>query len=298
MLNKKHPFGKGDIKWVSPEWLHEHLEDRNLLIIDTQPDIQDYLQSHIPNSVYINENTLRMPFNGISGSYVPLEIFSLIAGEAGLSPEIAAVIYTGSATHVRDFDGLAQTSVAYCLARFGHENIYILNGGLDRWKQENRRLTRRYPRLRQNRYPAVLRTEHMISTLELKQLKEQDDVILLDARAPHFYSGQGLWLKPGHIPGAVNLFWKRLMRPDNCCELKNLDEIVEIMFEAGATPEKTVICAGGTGREAVLEFIVVKWLLGYQSVKIYEGSFTQWCADAANPTVTGHNPRVPELALV
>ena len=69
------------------------------------------------------------------------------------------------------------------------------------------------------------------------------------------------------------------------------DQIRRILDERKVTPDKTVLVYCGTGREATNEFLLLKWYLGYPNVKIYEGSFTEWCAYPENPTVTGPNPR-------
>jgi thiosulfate/3-mercaptopyruvate sulfurtransferase len=126
---------------------------------------------------------------------------------------------------------------------------------------------------------------------EVKDIKEQDNVILLDARPPGVYEGQGPWIKPGHIPGAVNLPWRILMDDKNSKLLKSEMEIKSILNEHNVSPEKTIICSCGTGREATNEFILFKWYFNYPDVKIYEGSFTEWSSYTENPTVTGTNPR-------
>jgi thiosulfate/3-mercaptopyruvate sulfurtransferase len=81
------------------------------------------------------------------------------------------------------------------------------------------------------------------------------------------------------------------MAEDNSTLLKYEEEIKDILDGKGISPDKTVICSCGTGREATNEFIMFKFLLGYQNVKIYEGSFTEWSSYPDNPTVTGKNPR-------
>lgn len=121
-------------------------------------------------------------------------------------------------------------------------------------------------------------------------MKNKDDVMLLDARPPAMYEGQAVWIKPGHIPGAVNLPWANLMTEDNSRLLKPEDEIKEILKEKGISKDKTIICSCGTGREATNEFLLFKSFLGYPDVKIYEGSFTEWTSFPDNPTKTGPKP--------
>ncbi|MDD1676668.1 MAG: sulfurtransferase, partial [Methanomicrobiales archaeon] len=136
-----------------------------------------------------------------------------------------------------------------------------------------------------------VRREFYVEYNEFVALKDRDDVILLDARPMNFYEGQGPWIKPGHIPGAISLPWKGMMDEKNKKLLKPDEDLKKILREHGVTRDKIVICSCGTGREATNEFLLLKFYLGYPQVKIYEGSFTEWTMHPENPTVVGKNPR-------
>jgi thiosulfate/3-mercaptopyruvate sulfurtransferase len=181
--------------------------------------------------------------------------------------------------------------VAYTLVRYGHRKVYVLDGGFEKWKDEKRPLTREYGTTHPSAFTVQVKKDFFIGYEEFKKIKDNPDVILLDARPPAFYEGQGPWMKPGHIPGAVNLPWKTLMDDKNKKLLKPDEQLLTLIKAAGATPEKTVICSCGTGREATNEFILFKWYLGYPKVRIYEGSFTEWLSHKDNLVVTGKNPR-------
>jgi thiosulfate/3-mercaptopyruvate sulfurtransferase len=187
-------------------------------------------------------------------------------------------------------DGLEQTMMAYGLTRNGHDQVYILNGGLEKWKAENRPLTQDFPKLETGNFKGEVR-DYFIPYEEFKATKDRDDVVLLDARPPAVYEGKGPWRKGGHIPGAINLPWASLMSPDNTRLLKPDEEIMTKVEAAGATKDKLIICSCGTGREATNEFNLFKWYLGYPRVKIHEGAFTEWTSYPENPTVLGKNPR-------
>ena len=116
-------------------------------------------------------------------------------------------------------------------------------------------------------------------------------MVVLDARPPATYQGQGPWPKPGHIPGAVNLPWKGLMSEGNTRQLRPLSEIRAAAEAVGATPDRTIVCSCGTGREATNEFLIFRYLLGYPRVRLFEGSFSEWISHPENPTVTGPDPR-------
>lgn len=288
---QEYPFGKGIIKWTSTEWLEEHLEDGNFMILDAQPDIHDYITEHIPGSVYFNERLLRIPYKGIPGNFVPEDVIRSLFGRVGIKPDFPVVVYTGIGSFRGWGDGLEQTMVAYALARFGHNKVWLLDGGLDKWKKENRVLTKEFPRIEESDFPVNLRKDFFVNMNQVKEMKDREDVILLDARPADMYEGQSIWAKPGHIPGAVNLPWKSLMNPENTRLLKPGEELKKILNEHDASRDKTIICSCGTGREATNEFILLKYYFDFPEVRNYEGSMTEWTAYPENPTVTGKNPR-------
>jgi len=289
-MAKSYPYGKGIIKWISTEWLEENLNDKNLMILDTQPDIHDYIMEHIGGAIYLNSNLFRVPFKGRPGVYVDESKVQYLFRRVGLEKDIPVVVYTGVGSIKGWGDGLEQTMIAYTLARFGHYNIYLLDGGIDKWKNENRPVTKEFPKVDESEFSVKVRSDFFLDMEEVKEIKEQDNVILLDARPQGVYEGQGPWIKPGHIPGAVNLPWRILMDDKNSKLLKSEEEIKSILNEHNVSPEKTIICSCGTGREATNEFILLKWYFNYPNVKIYEGSFTEWSSYPENPTVTGKNP--------
>jgi thiosulfate/3-mercaptopyruvate sulfurtransferase len=290
-MAKTYPHGDGPVKWVSTDWLADHLEDDNLMILDVQPNVHDYIQEHIPGAVYMNEGLLRVPFNGMPAKYVPAEAAQAVLRRASLKADRPVVVYTGTGPFKGWGDGLEQTMLTYSLARFGHDNVHVLDGGADKWKAEKKHLTKEFPERKASDFTVRVRREFFVEYEEFKQIKDEEGVTLLDARPSNVYQGQGPWIKPGHIPGAVNLPWAGLMDENNTRLLRPDHEIQSILEEHGIGPEKTIICSCGTGREATNEFILFKWYLGYPQVKIYEGSFTEWSAYPENPTVTGPDPR-------
>jgi thiosulfate/3-mercaptopyruvate sulfurtransferase len=288
---KKYPHGDGVVKWVSTEWLEDHLGDEALMILDCQPNIHDYITEHIPGAQYMNEGLMRVSSKGTPGVWVPPEAVEPVLRRLGLRAEVPVVVYTGMGPFKGWGDGLEQTMVAYSLARFGHDNVYVLDGGIDKWKAEARELTKVFPEIRGSDFAVRLRREYFLEYEELKAMKDRDDVLLLDARPAAIYAGQGPWIKAGHIPGAINLPWPDLMDEPNRRLLKPDDEIQAILEGKEVGPSKTIICSCGTGREATNEFLLFKWYLGYPKVKLDEGAFTRWSAYPDNPTVTGSSPR-------
>jgi thiosulfate/3-mercaptopyruvate sulfurtransferase len=290
-VNRDYPYGEGVVKWVSTDWLEDYLLDDRLTILDVQPNVHDYIQEHVPGAVYMNEGLLRVPRRGLPAQYAPEVAIEANVRRVGLRADVPVVIYTGTGPVKEWGDGLEQTMMAYTLARFGHGKVYILNGGIDKWKAEGKPLSQVFPEVEPSDFNVHVHHEFFVAYAEFMDKKDWDDVLLLDARPPSVYEGQGPWSKPGHIPGAVNVPWKRFMDADNTRLLKPDEEIQAVLDQRGIVPEKTIICSCGTGREATNEFILLKWYLGFPKVEIYEGSFTEWTAHPENPTVTGESPR-------
>jgi thiosulfate/3-mercaptopyruvate sulfurtransferase len=290
-MDGKGPNPKGDarVKWVSTEWLGEHLQDK-MTIIDVQPNIHDYIAEHIPGAVFLNEEFLRCSKRGLCGQFMCQKAVEPYFQRAGVTNNKPVLVYTGKGAVKGWGDGLEQTMMAYGLTRYGHTNVYILDGGLDKWKAEGRQLSQEIPSIETGNFKGETQN-YGIRLDEFKQIKDRNDVIVLDARPPAVYEGKGPWRKGGHIPGAVNLPWASLMTKDNTRQLKPDAEIKELVEKAGATKDKTIICSCGTGREASNEFNLFKWYLGYPKVRLHEGAFTEWTSYPENPTVLGKNPR-------
>jgi thiosulfate/3-mercaptopyruvate sulfurtransferase len=290
-MKKNYPYGTGTVRWVSTDWLHENLNKHEMTVLDIQPNVHDYIEEHIPGAVYLTEGLLRTTIAGVPARYVAPETIQPVLRNVGIKPNVPAVVYTGTGAAKGWGDGLEQTMMAYSLARFGHDLVYILDGGLNKWKQEGKPLTKEFPKVSASDFTVRVRSDFSIEYEEFKARKDREDVMVLDARPPAAYEGQAYWIKPGHIPGAINLPWASLMDDDNKRLLKPDAEISAILKACGVTPDKTIICTCGTGREATNAFILFRWYLNYPDVKIYEGSFTEWTSYPENPTVTGKNPR-------
>lgn len=294
MKTDPYPQGESIVKWISTEWLSQHLND-DLMILDVQPNVHDYIMGHIPNAIYLNEGLLRSSWDRLPAMYVPPESIQLVLSRAGLEPDRPVVVYSGAGRFSRCTaglgDGLEQTMMAYSLVRFGHNKVYILDGGIEKWKDEGRELTKVFPKWVPSNFKLQLRKDYFIEYDEFKRIKDRKDVILFDARPAEIYEEGGLWIKNGHIPGAFSLPWRSLMTKENAKAMKSDEELQQLISKFDITPDKTLLIYCGTGREATNEFLFFKFYTGYDKVRIYEGSFTEWSSYPENPTVTGKNPR-------
>lgn len=109
-------------------------------------------------------------------------------------------------------------------------------------------------------------------------------VLFVDARPPEQYEGKtNIWRRNGHIPGAVNVFWKRLTAEDNTSALRPRPEIEQVFASAGVTPDRDMIVYCGTGREATLIYMYLTRELGFQNVRLFEGAWTQYANEDRLP---------------
>ena len=283
------------VTWVTSEWLADNLDDSALTIVDCRQNSHSYFQEHIPGAIHLHEGLLRMHIGKFPVKWISPEVAEVLFSTLGIEQDRPVVVYSGTRPlttfSTATGDGLEQTLVAYSLARFGCRKVMVLDGGLAKWKAENRKLTQDFGTSRLSPFTVDVQIDFLIGYEECVRLKDEPDVVLLDTRPLSMYEGQGPWMKPGHIPGAVNLPATRVMDDKNSTLLKSEEEIREILFSYGITPDKTVICSCGTGRSATAIFLVLKYFLGYPDVLMYEGGFTEWSSYPDNPVVVGKYPR-------
>lgn len=283
------------VSWVSTEWLLDHLRDPGLIVLDVRPDAHSYFAGHIPGSLLLHEAHLRSHIGGNPVRWIGPEAAENLFGTLGIETDTPVVVCSGNVA-TGEFaagsgDGIEQYLAAYTLVRFGCRRVFILDGGLNRWVAEKRPLERRYGVSQFSTFRSAVRTEFLISLDECARLKNDPNAVLLDVRLMSGYEGQGPWMKPGHIPGAVNLPFRSLLSPDNPGQILSEPELREVFASCGVTPDKTIICSCGTGRNASIAFLILKWFLGYPEVLMFEGGFTEWVSNPDNPVVVGKNPR-------
>lgn len=272
------------VQKVSTNWLRDHLKDESIQLIDVQPNVHDYIKEHIPTAVYLNGSTLRLTKNGMPATFASEEKLRSIFRQLGIKSNKIVVIYSGRGSFKGWGDGLEAFMVSYILARSGHDKIFILDGGIDKWKSEQKPLSQVFPKIKSSHIKVNTRKQFVVTIDEVKRLEEKDDVLLLDARPTSFYQGtSGPWIRNGHIPGAINLPWKLFVDETNPYLLKPDHIIQSILNKYHISKDKRIICSCGTGREATIEFVILNWFLNYPNVRLYEGSFTEWSADPSNP---------------
>ena len=262
---------------VSTEWVAERLNDtENIRIVESDEDVLLYDIGHIRNSVKIDwVEDLNDP---LVRDYLDTEHFARLMGEKGIGPETTVVFYG-------DKNNWWATYALWVFQLFGHENVVVMDGGRIKWEQEGREMTQEVPSFPSKDYPVPTRDDEKIRAFKEdveRHLEKQGPMV--DVRSPGEYSGELLHmpdypqegaLRGGHIPGAASVPWARAVREDG--SFKSADELKEIYEgEAGLNQGDDVIAYCRIGERSSHTWFVLKYLLGYDKVRNYDGSWTEW----------------------
>ncbi len=273
------------VQVVQPSWVAEHAKDANLRILDVRINPFEYFTAHIPGAVHIADNTFRGPNGTLPVQYWQIDKLKSLFTQAGVTDASQVLIYSDGR------DVLGATMVAYLLERSGHPNVAILDGGFAGYKTAQLPVTKEFPKYSPGVFTLKDDPSVRVSLQQVKQALGQRNLVLIDPRPPELFAGeQDVWIRNGHIPGARNIPWVTFtVGETNFHKLRPLSEIQQILASRGITPDKNIIVTCSTGREATLQYHVLKHLLGYPNVRVYEGSWTEYSAQLDLPIETGRD---------
>jgi thiosulfate/3-mercaptopyruvate sulfurtransferase len=276
----------------SPAQAAEAVQSGQWKVLDLRPvPPLDYIIGHLPNAVHLSEQAFRGP----NGS-LPFQIWSAdelaeLLSKAGISNRDAVLVYSDGS------NVLGSSLVAYILEKSGVPKVALLDGGFSAYKAAAAPVTKAYPRYTRGRFQPTSVSGVSISLAQLLPLVGQKGVVIVDPRPKALYEGsENTFLRNGHIPGAINIPWQAVTEANNSDEalrnphkLKSTEALRALFTARGVTPDKDVILSCSTGREASLQYLVLKHLLGYPRVRVYEGSWTEYSA-TNHPLQTGPDP--------
>jgi thiosulfate/3-mercaptopyruvate sulfurtransferase len=261
---------------VTTEWVAEHLNDPSVRIVESDEDVLLYDVGHVPNAVKIDwVEDLNDP---LVRDYVDPERFAWLMGEKGITPDTMVIFYG-------DKNNWWATYALWVFRLFGHDNVKVMDGGRVKWEAEGREMTQEVPSFPHTAYPVPERDDSKIRAFKEEVMKHiEAHRPLVDVRSPGEYSGELLHmpdypqegaLRGGHIPGAANVPWARAVREDGT--FKSADELKEIYEgEAGLKGSEDVIAYCRIGERSSHTWFVLTYLLGYERVRNYDGSWTEW----------------------
>ncbi|MEL7060621.1 MAG: sulfurtransferase [Acidobacteriota bacterium] len=262
---------------VSTDWLAERLDDPSVRIVESNEDPLVYPSGHLPGAVEVDWS--RDLNDQIRRDYLQRDGFEKLASRLGITPETTVVFYG-------DRHNWWACYAYWVFHLFGHTNARLLDGGRLRWQQEGRPLTRDVPAYEPTAYEAPDRDDRTVRALRDDVLRHVDAGLpLVDVRSPEEFSGERLHLpdypnegalRGGHIPGAANIPWARAADAETGC-FKSADELRAIYEdEGGLALGDDVVVYCRIGERSSHTWFVLSRLLGYDSVRNYDGSWTEW----------------------
>lgn len=287
------PSLRADIALITPAEAKQLLDvaDAALrpVVLDTRGGYKDYFRGHIPGAHHLNFDTLRGTEAGVPVQYLPSDLTRALLVRAGADRDRTHLVYATGAALPND-EVLSATMVAHVLEKVGIKDIRIVDGGLPAWQEAGFPVAQAYFGNAPGRLPALDAAEIAASLDYVLARQGQPGVVLVDARPPNEFAGDDdVWLRKGHIPGAVNFHWARLTSPDNTHRFRSFAEVKADLVAAGLTPDKEIICYCGTSREGSLLRFYLRYVAGYKNVRLYEGAWKEyvWARNQSLPVETG-----------
>lgn len=259
---------------VSTQWLQDHLGANGLVVVESDEDVLLYETGHIPGAVKIDWHTdLNDP---VVRDYLPSDKFAQMLSDKGISRDDTVVIYG-------DKSNWWAAYALWVFKLYGHPDVRLLDGGRDLWIAEGRPLSKDLPERAPTVYPVVERNDAPIRAFKEDVLAHLGKP-LIDVRSPEEYSGERTHmpaypeegaLRGGHIPTAASVPWARAANEDGTFKSRAaLEEIY--LTEVGLTPGDDVIAYCRIGERSSHTWFVLTALLGFDSARNYDGSWTEW----------------------
>jgi thiosulfate/3-mercaptopyruvate sulfurtransferase len=287
------PFvANADIGIISPSNAQKLIENPDVskrpVVLDTRGGYKDYFRGHLPTAHHLEFDTLRGTDNGVPVQYLPSDLTKALLVRAGVDKNRLHLVYATGDVLPND-EILSASMVAFVLEKYGVQDIRIVDGGLAGWKAAGLQPVQEYFGNPVGNLPEKGKPEIALTVEDVLKLKDKPGHILVDARPKNEYLGQDeIWLRKGHIPGAVSFHWARLMEKENTHKFKPFSEVKADLEAAGITPDKEVMCYCGTSREGSLLRFYLKHVAGYPNVRLYEGAWKEyvWVKDKSLPAET------------
>ena len=259
------------------------------IVLDTRGGYKDYFRGHLPTAHHINFDTLRGTDHGVPVQYLPDDITKALLIRAGVDRSRTHLIYATGEQLPND-EILSAGMVAYVLEKFGVQDIRIVDGGLPEWKKEKLPVTQEYFGNAPGTLPEKMLPEIALDVEDVLSRKGKPGVVLVDARPHNEYLGDDeIWVRKGHIPGAISFHWARLMEKDNTHKFLPFEKVKAELASAGLTPDKEILVYCGTSREGSLLRFYLRHVAKYPNVRLYEGSWKEYASMKQHPAETKEN---------
>ncbi len=281
MENYAHPEAL-----VTTDWVAEHKDDPHVVVVEVNVDTELYEQGHIPGAIGWSWKTQLA--DNVRRDILSREAFEQLMRESGIENDDTVVLYG-------DSNNWFAAWAFWQMKVYGHDDVRMMDGGRKKWEKEGRELTRASAQPSPSNYQAREADATLRAFLpEVQQQASARAVELVDVRSPQEFSGEVLappglpetCQRGGHIPGASNIPWSKAVN-DEDGTFRPRDELEEIYRSAGITGQKPIISYCRIGERSSHSWFVLRYLLGYENVKNYDGSWTEWGNLVGAPVETG-----------
>jgi thiosulfate/3-mercaptopyruvate sulfurtransferase len=260
---------------VTTAWLAEHLTDENVVAAEVDENPSLYEEGHIPGAVKLHwREDLQDP---IERDLIEKEQFERLLGGLGIGNDTTVVLYG-------DRNNWFAAYAYWYLKIYGHQDVRILDGGRQKWFDESRETTTETPSRSPTQYTAADRDESIRAYRDpVREGIGDESKALVDVRSPQEYSGELIAppgyeqegaQRAGHIPTAQSIPWAQAVKDDGT--FKPADELRQLYEAKGVTPGKEVTAYCRIGERSAHTWFVLRELLGYENVRNYDGSWTEW----------------------
>lgn len=262
---------------VSTDWVAENLNNTDSVrLVESNEDLLLYRTGHIQNAVHVD--WIADLNDAIRRDYLSEDEFAELMSKNGISNDTTVVFYG-------DKNNWWATYALWVFKLFGHKDCRIMDGGRKKWIDEGRELTKDAPSFAATEYKPQARTDYKIRAFRDQVLDHiRADQPLVDVRSPQEFNGELLHmpgspqegaLRGGHIKGAANVPWSRAVAEDGT--FKSADDLRDIYeVEKGLSSDNSVIAYCRIGERSSHSWFVLTYLLGYDNVRNYDGSWTEW----------------------
>ena len=274
---------------VSTEWVADHLNDPNVRIVESDEDVLLYEVGHIPGAVKLDWHTDLQ--DQVDRDFIDKAEFERLMAQSGIGNDTTVVFYG-------DRNNWYATYALWLFRYYGHQDTRVMDGGRAKWQAEGRQLTREMPKHATTTYTAKDADPSIRAFREdVMKLIEAGDPALVDVRSPQEYTGELLHAvgypqegaqRAGHIRGARSIPWGSAVNEDGT--FKPVEELRTLYGSNGITPDKDVIAYCRIGERSSHTWFVLHYLLGYDHVRNYDGSWTEWGSLVRAPIARGAHP--------
>jgi thiosulfate/3-mercaptopyruvate sulfurtransferase len=259
---------------VSTEWAAAHAKDPDVRVAEVDVDTKAYDEGHVPSAVGWAWNTQLC--DTLRRDILSKEQFEELMSSAGVTPSTTLVIYGDNNNWFAAW--------AFWQAKvYGHQDVRLMNGGRKKWLAEGRELTKDVPEVRRTYYQAKSADLSLRAFLpEVQAASSNRSAAMVDVRSPQEFTGEILappglpetCQRGGHIPGARNIPWGKAANEDGT--FKSADELRALYSAEGIDGLGPIIAYCRIGERSSHSWFVLKYLLGFDKVTNYDGSWTEW----------------------